>query len=333
MKRLTSLLLAILAVLGSTAFAQSILFVNDNDNVTYNTDTLVNDLEDAGFTFDQYSIPLAATSPDSATLAGYDLVIWYASTDGVNLGFWKDGSLDANTDLLAYVESGKKLWIIGQDLLYSMYGSAPDLMVANEFVYDYMGVDYYANQSYADDNGAGCPAVYADTTAFADSLQWIFATNWYMDGVTARSGAESLYKMGPASYALKDYTSMLYFGTDSTQVMSTFFDPALIGTYEARTLFMQQSVNYLLNKPVTSIAAPASGTTLRAAYSAGLLHIRAAAPTAFTLSNMMGQTVASGTLAGTTGTTGTVDMQAMPAGVYLLRTGEGRNEAVKFVKY
>lgn len=156
MKNFFYSVVVVLLLTGNALRAQtSVLFVNDNNYLTYNTDTVLNDLHHTSYTFDEYSIPLSGSSPDSATLAGYDMVVWYASGDGVGLGFWRDGSLDANTDLLAYVQSGKKLWVIGQDLLYAMYGSAPDLMVANEFTYDYMGIDSYAHQSYADDNSAG----------------------------------------------------------------------------------------------------------------------------------------------------------------------------------
>ena len=71
-----------------TTQAQNVLLVNDNDNITYNTDTLLNDLLAAGLNVTVWSIPdSGGMLPDLAAMTGYDQVIWYASTDGVDLGF------------------------------------------------------------------------------------------------------------------------------------------------------------------------------------------------------------------------------------------------------
>ena len=229
-----------------TSQAQNVLLVNDNDNITYNTDTLLNDLLAAGLNVTVWSIPdSGGMLPDLAAMTGYDQVIWYASTDGVDLGFW---DLGVQADLLDLVLNGNTLWVVGQDLLYALYGGAPASFSSGDFVFSVMGLTSYDVQSFSDDGGLGCPAVYADAGVagqFADSLTWIFATNWYMDGVSHVPSATPIYAMGPASYALDGAVSMLHHNGLGGQVMTILFDPALIGSFEARVTFLQETFGYM----------------------------------------------------------------------------------------
>lgn len=220
--------------------------MNDNDYITYNTDTIINDLTAAGLSFDVWSIPDSGGAyPTTAFMDTYDHVIWYASTDGVGLGFWDSG---AQAELIDRLFTGKHLWVIGQDLLYAQYGSAPVTFVNGDFAYDFLGVISYDVQSYADDGALGCSAVYADAGvqgAFADSLAWIFPTNWYMDGVSMAPMSAPIYAMGPTSYALDGAVSMFHFAPSGFSIMNTFFDPALIGTFEDRVAFLSQTIQYM----------------------------------------------------------------------------------------
>ena len=60
-----------------TSQAQNVLLVNDNDNITYNTDTLLNDLLAAGLNVTVWSIPdSGGMLPDLTAMTGYDQVIW-----------------------------------------------------------------------------------------------------------------------------------------------------------------------------------------------------------------------------------------------------------------
>lgn len=241
-----SVLLSCSAAVALTTSAQDILLVNDNDFITYNTDTIISDLTAAGLSFDVWSIPDSGGAyPTNAFMDVYDHVMWYASTDGVGLGFWDSG---AQTELIDRVLSGKHLWVIGQDLLYAQHGSAPVTFTNGDFAYDFMGLTSYDVQSYADDGALGCSAVYVDAGvqgAFTDSLAWIFATNWYMDGVSMAPMSTPIYAMGPGSYALDGSVSMFHYAPPGYSVMNTFFDPALISTFEARVAFLSQTIQFL----------------------------------------------------------------------------------------
>ncbi|QQR86582.1 MAG: T9SS type A sorting domain-containing protein [Flavobacteriales bacterium] len=240
------LLLSCSVAVAVASSAQDILLVNDNDYITYNTDTIISDLTAAGLSFDVWSIPDSGGAyPTNAFMDAYDHVIWYASTDGVGLGFWDSG---AQSELIDRVFTGKHLWVIGQDLLYAQYGSAPVTFVNGDFAYDFMGLTSYDVQSYADDGALGCTAVYVDAGvqgAFDDSLAWIFTTNWYMDGVSMAPMSTPIYAMGPGSYALDGAVSMFHFAPSGFSIMSTFFDPALINTFEARVAFLSQTIQYM----------------------------------------------------------------------------------------
>lgn len=239
---LRSLVLGLLlSALGMQLRAQ-VLFVNDNDNITYNTDTILNDLSAAGTVYDVFDIPLAGSNPSFADLEPNELVIWYASTDGVGLGFW-DESVQAA--LALYVEGGGKLWIIGQDLLYAAY-IAPYAFSEGEFPYDQMGLSSYDVQSYADDGGLGVPMMEVDPAMadeFPAELVWQFSTLWYADGCSLREGARSIYTMGPGDYALAGGISMMDFQPAGSRVMSTLFDPALIDSFDNRVEFLQRCID------------------------------------------------------------------------------------------
>ncbi len=232
------------------ASAQQILFVNDNDNITYNTDTLVNDLNHTTYTGIHYwSIPdSAGATPTALYMSNFDLVIWYSSTDGVGLKFWTVGSAAGNAELVSYTAGGGKLWVIGQDLLYAKHATGATFN-SGDFAYDYMGLSSYDVQSYADDGGTGCPQAERSPGAsalFPASLKWVFATLWYVDGCTPQSTTKEIYRMAPASYTLNGRMCMFHNNTGGLNVMSTFFDPALIDTFVNRVNFMQQGITYIL---------------------------------------------------------------------------------------
>lgn len=233
-----------------TGNAQQILFVNDNDNITYNTDTLVNDLNHTTYTGIHYwSIPdSAGATPSALYMSNFDLVIWYSSTDGVGLKFWTAGSAAGNAELVSYTAAGGKLWVIGQDLLYAKHAGAATFN-SGDFAYDFMGLTSYDVQSYADDGSTGCPQADRSPGAsalFPPTLKWLFATLWYVDGCTPQSTTKEIYQMGPASYTLNGRMCMFHNNTGGLNVMSTFFDPALIDTFVNRVNFMQQGITYIL---------------------------------------------------------------------------------------
>jgi hypothetical protein len=245
-----SILLFFLLLSGSS-WSQNILLVDDNDFITDNSDTLVATLQASTYgIFDYYKVADSATNPSAALLSNYDLVIWYASTDGAGLGFWSNGSAGDN-DLTDYLLNGGRAWIIGTDLLYAAGYSVVTIFVPGDFAFDYLGLESYDAQSYGDDGGIGVANLILSSGApnyFANSFGWIFPTAWWVDGVTGRSGAKNIYEMGPDnSYSLYQSVSMLHYMDPSTNVLSSYFDPALISSHTDRKYFLEKSIYYMFN--------------------------------------------------------------------------------------
>ena len=229
--------------------AQHILFVNDNNYILYNTDTVRTDM---GYTmyagYDYWSIPdSGGTYPSDSVMASYDLVIWYCSTNGVGLYFWDD-SASGCSRLTTYASTGKPVWVIGIDILYQLYDDSAHFVPGN-FAYDYMGLSSYDGQSYIDDGGVGLPQadrVSTASTLFPDSVQWEFTTLYDVPEVTPRAEVLPIYEMGPSSYALAGAKCMVHNHQGGVNVMSTFFDPALMDSFNHRVTFLQNGITYLL---------------------------------------------------------------------------------------
>ncbi len=241
-----------LCVLGfsNTMQAQNVLVVNDNDNITYNSDTLRSCLNHTLYSsYSYWSIPdSAGVAPTAAYMSNYDVVVWYCSGDGVGLKFW-GGTTAGNTELVSYVTAGKPLWVIGTDVLYQEYPTTPATFATGEFAKDYMGLTSYDVQSYVDDAGVGTPEADRTATAsalFPATLKWQFSTLWYVDGCTAGTGTLDLYQMGPSSYTFNGRKCMFHSHAGGHNVMSTFFDPALIDSFGNRVNFMEKGITYLL---------------------------------------------------------------------------------------
>lgn len=252
MKKNVLILLCSLFV-GYNLKAQNILVVNDNDNITLNTDTLLDALSHTMYSsFDYWSVPdSAGVTPSASVLNGYQLVLWYASTDGVDLSMW-GGTNAGDTSLVNYIQSGKPVWIIGQDILYDRYPSYGAFGMG-DFAYEYMGLDEYNVQSYVDDGNLGVSILEKMPDApstFLTDIEWIFSTLWYVDGCEASAGTLKMYQMGPTSYSLAGRVCMFHKKTASQSVMSTFFDPALMNTQANRILFLESGITYLLNSSV-----------------------------------------------------------------------------------
>lgn len=259
MKKLILSLLAI--ALFTTAKSQHILVVNDNDNITYNTDTFLHGMDQSMYhTYTYWSVPdSAGATPSTSFLNTFDVVIWYCSTDGVGLSFWQDTSF-VNPALSAYVAGGGGLWVIGLDVLYNAYGAAGATFGAGEFTHDYMGLASYDKQSYADDFNVGVPQMNrsagVSTTYFPDSLLWIFPTLWYADACTPTAGTKAIYEMGPSSYLFAGLKSMFlnHNASANINVLSTFFDPALIDEQAHLVKFIEGGIHELY--ATTGIDAP-----------------------------------------------------------------------------
>ena len=210
------------------------LFVNDNGLYYANTDTILSGLTAAGISYDMFNARDSLRSPTSAEMQAYPLVIWYCSTDGVGNYLWNATNTD-NIDLLVYLETGGKLWLMGTDFLYDRYGGAPDTFAPGDFVYDFLGISDYNIQSYGDDGGLGVPQLdpveLIGNSLPRDTLRWIFSTAWCVDGCTPTGNAVSVYNMGPETYQFYGLSSAVlnrYNYFEGEKELTYLFDPALI---------------------------------------------------------------------------------------------------------
>jgi hypothetical protein len=314
--------------MGTATYGQQILFVNDNDFIDYNTDTIINDLNNTTYSgYHYWNIPDSGGSTPSAVFMNtFDLVIWYCSTDGVGLKIWDASSTSGNSELESYVAGGKRLWIIGQDMLYQKYTTGTTF-TAGEFAKDYMGLTSYDVQSYADDGSMGCPQmdkVATASTLFPAMLKWQFSTLWYADGCTPSAGVKQIYQMGPATYSLNGRKSMFHNDQGGVSVMSTLFDPALIDTFVNRVAFLQQSITYILgtaSSPYTLHSQPSVRVYPNPATNEYNVAINALSQqnVLITLTDVMGRTVAQQYVALNAGSNVVSQSVAgMAAGMYLL---------------
>jgi Secretion system C-terminal sorting domain len=243
-------LYAFILVLGigfiNKSHAQKILFVDDNDYILYNTDTIISGLKATNYSFTNYNIEKnGGVPPTLQKMLEHDIVIWYASTDGVLLNFW-----DSNTQevIKKYIDAGKGFWVIGLDLLFAKYGVPPVQFFESEFAYDYLGIENYKAQSYGNDGQTGCPQMNKSLLApatFPAQLKWIFSTLWWADICDLAPLSKELYLMGPSDYELANGISMHYNQSEGRKVLCTFFEPALIDTYTNRVSFLKSAIDFL----------------------------------------------------------------------------------------
>jgi hypothetical protein len=326
MKIFTGLLILLFTTL---SWGQTVLFVDDNTNITDNTDSVLYALQGTSYSgFDYYNIATSGTNPSLTYLSSYDLVIWYASTDGAGLGFWTNGST-GDPDLKNYLIAGGRVWIIGSDLLYAGGYSTPTTFVGGDFASDFMGLTSYDVQSYGDDGGLGTPMVTKMSlapTSFPDTLTWIFSTAWWVDGVTSQAGAKDMYEMGPSTYALYQKVSMTHFKDIETNVMSTFFDPALIFGQAKRTAFLQETIFYMLNFNLGMNEISQSAFTVYPNPVENTINIQSKAMLSsnYVIRNVAGTVVANGLVFG-----GSIQVDGLSPGLYFLSIG---GTTTRFVK-
>jgi Secretion system C-terminal sorting domain len=244
-----------MAMMMTTNFlgAQKILFVDDNDYILYNSDTIVNGIKSTNYSFTNWNIEKnGGATPSLQKMLEYDIVIWYASTDGVLLNFWESNTQDV---IKKYIDSGKPFWVIGLDLLFAKYGVPPVQFFESEFAYDYLGIDNYKAQSYGNDGQKGCAQMDKSTLApatFPAQLKWVFSTLWWADVCELAPLSKELYLMGPNNYELAGGVSMHYNQNEGRKVLCTFFDPALIDTYTNRVNFLKSAIDFLNIETSTS---------------------------------------------------------------------------------
>ncbi len=230
----------------------NILLVNDN---SYDPDRyLVIDttLFDLGYDYDVYNTVETGTYPDSAVLSAYQLVIWYTGNDGVDLKLWDTSDTSNykfNAPLIDYIDNGGFVWVQGLDFLYDIYGAAPDYFLPGQFIYDYMGIEEYHAQSYADDGGQGLPemdVVPGNGICTLSPVQWVYATLWYADALQPADGTIPIYSMGPSNYVFADYYTAIDRWIGNGNVMTFTIETARIDTRENTEELFYEVIEYFM---------------------------------------------------------------------------------------
>ena len=252
MKKFTCLFAFLFICALKTTFAQQILMINDDPAFAPNPDTILADLNASTYSsgIHYWNVTDSSSTLTDSIINSYDLVIWYCGTASSGLQFWAGGGPTGNPVLVSRAASGKPLWVIGLDILYQEYGDSATFAPGN-FAMDYMGLAHYNGQSYTNDGGIGDPEVLRDSgasTLFPATITWASADSplWYVAGCNAVAGTKNIYEMGPSSYTLYGWNSMFHSHYAGHNVMSTFFEPALINTYANRLTFLQNGITYLL---------------------------------------------------------------------------------------
>ncbi len=227
------LLCAVLNI--SHAQAQmSILFVDDSDDAFGNAELFAAALDSVGFTPTYFNAVDSAATPSDLYMNQFDLVVWTTSNDGGELLLW-NGLDEDNASLKAYLDGGGKLWLVGHDFLFDRYLTPPLSFAAGDFVYDYLGISSYDVQTNGDDGGVGVPFVQPSENSpitGLNNLNFIFATYYWMDGVSLVEGALPVYEMGGEGYVLEGTPSGIYYDNGTSQALTYFFDLGIVANFE-----------------------------------------------------------------------------------------------------
>ncbi len=236
-----------LFTLSSAQSKISILFVDDDNYSSGDHRPRIEQaITDAGYSYTMFNAQDSSASPTAATMEEYDLVFWYNANDGKGGYFW-NGTDTVNTELQAYLDNGGMVWAMGNDIIYDMYGSAPDTFSAGDFLYDYFGVEQYNAQSKADDGGSGVPMLLKSAgqgIASLDTVTWYVSGVWYADGCTPVAGAVPVYEFGDASYSLAGLKTSIWYDNGTSKTMGTFVDAYYIDTEEQRATFFKDILDY-----------------------------------------------------------------------------------------
>lgn len=328
MKHLKTYLLGLLLMLlGFSASAastdMSILVVQDNDKSR--VDSITTAIEACGYSYAVYD---AANNPAPSLeeLSPYDLVLWYTSTTSSALKFW-DGDVTGeeviNPAVQSYLDGGGMMWLVGADVLYDMYGSAPDVFVAGDFVYDYLGIASYDSQSKADDGSLGVTEInaIADNGICSISInKWNFAAINYVDAMTPTATATAVYEMGPADYALAGGVAGIYNEKGDAKTLIFTADLALVSGFETimKPLF-QETLDYFAQYAKadilpTSVTVASEGDATTITESEGQLQLSVAVLPEDATNKLVGWSIKAGSAYASISKNGLLKASGVPAG-------------------
>lgn len=249
----------------------SILVVDDDDR--YNNETKVYEaLDNVYYAYDTFDAPTNGRSPTLEELTPYDLVIWFAGSDGVDIYFWNANEED-NGVIPQYLDQGGRMWAFGADILYDRYGGAPDFFSPGDMIYDYFGTSGYLAQTWLQDDNVGNSMLLkaaVSTVTEMDTIRWggTSGITKYIDGCSLGEGAMPDLVMGPDDYQLAGMANS-YHKTDGNYItMSTWFNPYYMVSSEERTAFVSDVVSWFEKTtspaalPAPTLTAPATGTPI-----------------------------------------------------------------------
>ncbi len=228
-----------------TAF--KVLLVDD-DNNTVEIAPVDTALAHSGYSY--FKITTTDSIPGLATLQQYDMVLWYTGNDGTT-NLW-DADSTYIDQLETYVSNGGLLWVDGLDVVYDVYGSAPDDFYPGDFIYDKLGISQYLSQSYSNDGNIGVAQM--DITpeneiTTLNLVTWVYSTLWYADGLNLTEKAVPLYAFGDASYALAGQVNSLYKQENFGTYLTTGLRIAKINTQTNLDQIVLDVINYAQETP------------------------------------------------------------------------------------
>lgn len=343
-KRLLSIFTLLLSVI---AYSQNdILLVTDNNLDTSDNSTFYNALLTTSYTNVTLHEADVNGAPAVAQLNNYDLVIWFSGDDGFELNFWSNG-IAGNTALKSYLDNGGKLWMVGSDIIFEMYGSAQDTFTTGEFMYDYAWLQSYDMQTYADDGGLGVPQVERNanvSSSYPSPLTWIFSTLWYADAVTPRNETISVYEFGPTSYPNSGETTMTFYENNTFSVMSTLFNPTSIDTSTTAgrlnftpnndlDFFIQATLDHIFASSLSTVESNLNVTSLNAHpnpskdYFDITFNSETLLDEDYELYSLLGEVVLKGQL---TNFTTKISTKMLSKGTYILKIGNINKKIIKY---
>jgi hypothetical protein len=249
MKTIQYIIVSVLLSFSISLQAQmSILLVNDNGWAPERVDIIKAAITNSGYTYGYWDAPVQGAGPDIATMAAYDLVIWYTGNDGGSLYFW-NGNETVNENIESYIDGGGMFWVQGLDFLYDKYSSTPVSFTAGDFVYDYLGISEYFGQSHVDDGvwSDGVPQldlVQGNDIFTLDPVLWTYDAMWYVDALVSTDEGEDIYRMGPQGYDLDAYHAAVYLEKGEGKVLSFAFETARLDTQENTDFLIGEGLAY-----------------------------------------------------------------------------------------
>jgi subtilisin family serine protease len=244
----------------TTGAPAPILFVDDDMGATYER-FFTGALNANSLAFDTWTVATAGTTPTSAELGMYDVVIWNTGYEYSAAG---SGLAAAEqTAISGYLDAGGRIFISGQDVLYNG--------VSTTFLQNYLKLTGYTNDVVS--------AAHTETgvagNAITDGMSLSVAApsdfpSLYVDAVTPAAGATGLLQHGVTT-ASSPFSGVSYRGNYAAggfgMVFSTVPFESLSTTAAApnnQNEFLRRTIAFLSDAPTTAgiqVSAPSSSTT------------------------------------------------------------------------